>query len=242
MSVSYHSLGYREDAAWLEARREERMMWLREHVQHHLRFYVSVLLGLLVFAIARALAPSLRLILAGDVFFTVYLASSARLVFGATPEDLRQHASSEDEGVIVIIILTLAAVALCLGALFSLLRVPGPPATLSLLLAILSVLLGWFTLHTVAAFRYAHLYYSPAGVIAGDRRDARGLVFPGNGEPDLWEFLYYSFVVGMTAQVSDVQTSNGPMRRTTLAHGVTSFLFNTVILALAVNIASSYVH
>ena len=216
-------------------------MWLREHVQHHLRFYVSALLGLLVFALARTLPLSLRLILAGDVFFSVYLASSARLVFGATPEDLRAHASYEDEGLPVILLLTLAAVSLCLGALFSLLRGPGPPDTRSLLLAVLSVLLGWFTLHTVAAFRYAHLYYSPTPVTARERRDAEGLVFPGNGEPDLWEFLYYSFVVGMTAQVSDVQTSNAPMRRTTLAHGVTSFLFNTVILALAVNIASSYV-
>ena len=115
-------------------------------------------------------------------------------------------------------------------------------AWIPLVLAILSVLLGWFTLHTVVAFRYAHLYYAPAPETAGQARDARGLEFPGTREPDLWDFLYYSFVIGMTAQVSDVQVTSAVMRRTTLAHGVTSFFFNTVILALSVNIAAGYAH
>ena len=211
---------------------------LREHLRHHVRFYRSGLLGVLVFGLARELPPSLRLVVAGDVFFTVYLASAAVLAFGATPEDLRQHASYEDEGVIVIMLLTLAAVSLCLAALFSLLSAPGRPATPSLVLAILSVLLGWFTLHTVAAFRYAHLYYSPEVVGAGAPRDAGGLEFPGNGEPDTWDFLYYSFVVGMTAQVSDVQVLTAQMRRLTLLHGIGAFFFNTVLLALAVNVAA----
>ena len=214
---------------------------LRDHVRHHRRFYASGLLGLGVFAFAASLPTSLRLIVAGDVFFATYLVSSAWRALGDTPEKLRVHARYEDEGLPVIVILTLAAVSLCLGALFSLLRGPGPPETLSLLLAILSVLLGWFTLHTVAAFRYAHLYYAQVEEL-GRPRDTRGLDFPGNPEPDLREFLYYSFVLGMTAQVSDVQTSSAVMRRTTLVHGVTSFFFNTVILALAVNIASSYAH
>ena len=213
---------------------------LREHVRHHARFYGSGLLGVLVFAFTEALPPSLRLIVAGDVVFTVYLTSSALLTLGATPDDMRRRARYEDEGVMVIIILTLAAVSLCLAALFALLLDPGPPATFPLLLAILSVLLGWFTLHSVLAFRYAHLYYTPVLMTPGEPRDAGGLEFPGNREPDTWDFLYYSFVVGMTGQVSDVQTSNAVMRRTTLVHGVTSFFFNTMILALAVNIAAGY--
>jgi uncharacterized membrane protein len=214
---------------------------LREHFRHHSRFYRSGLLGLLVFAVADALPPSLRLVVAGDVFFSAYLASAALFAIGATPEQMRRRSSYEDEGVVVIILLTLASVSLCLAALFSLLRLPGPPGASSLLLAILSVLLGWFTLHTVAAFHYAHLYSSAESGIQGEHRDVGGLEFPGGGEPETWDFLYYAFVVGMTAQVSDVQVSNTAMRRTTLAHGVTSFFFNAVILALAVNIAASFV-
>jgi uncharacterized membrane protein len=104
------------------------------------------------------------------------------------------------------------------------------------------VLLGWLTLHTVAAFRYAHLYYTPVPSGTGASRDAGGLAFPSTSEPGPWDFLYYSLVIGMTSQVSDVQTLSAEMRRTTLVHGVTSFFFNTVILALAVNVAAGYAH
>jgi uncharacterized membrane protein len=183
----------------------------------------------------RALEPSLRLIVAGDGFFAAYLASAGLLALRATPEDLRRHASYEDEGVTVILVLTIAAVALCLAAIFALLDEMGHP--LPLALAVASVLLGWATLHTVTAFRYAHLYYT-----ACEHGDAAGLDFPGTEEPHMSDFLYYSLVVGMTSQVSDVQTLSSVMRRTTMAHGVISFFFNTVILALAVNIAAGFAH
>ena len=196
---------------------------------------------MLVFAIARPLAPalSLRMILAGDAFFAAYLASSALVALRATPTHMRQRASYEDEGVGAILLLTLSAVGLCLGALFALLGQKGLPDALALALAVASVLLGWFTLHTVAAFRYAHLYYTPR-IEAGQRVDAAGLIFPGTQEPRLSDFLYYALVIGMTSQVSDVQAASRRMRKTTLAHGVASFFFNTVILALAVNIAAGF--
>jgi uncharacterized membrane protein len=91
--------------------------------------------------------------------------------------------------------------------------------------------------HTLFAVHYAHGYYGDAprdgrGGIAG------GLAFPGGAEPDYWDFLYFSFVIGMTSQVSDVQTTSPWMRRLCLAHGIVSFFFNTVILALTVNSAA----
>jgi uncharacterized membrane protein len=197
----------------------------------------------LVYALADPLTPALRRIVAGDAFFAAYLASSAWLAFGATPDALRRRASYADEGVVLIIVLTLCTVALCLAALLAVLGAEGGPDLLPLALAVGSVLLGWLTLHTVAAFRYAHLYYAPAarpGTAPDARaRDAGGLTFPGDSDPSSWDFLYYALVIGMTAQVSDVQAVSAPMRRTTLAHGLTSFFFNTVILALAVNIAAS---
>jgi uncharacterized membrane protein len=65
----------------------------------------------------------------------------------------------------------------------------------------------------------------------------RDLLFPGGQEPEPWDFLYYSFVVGMTAQVSDVAILTPRMRQLTLIHAVVSFFFNTVILAIVVNAA-----
>ena len=136
-------------------------------------------------------------------------------------------------------LITLAAIVLSLGSIFSLLNAPGARDELQLALSLVSVPLGWVTLHTVMALHYAHLFYD---VHPSRRAAAEGLQFPATAEPGLWDFLYYAFVVGMTAQVSDVQVLDTRMRRVTLAHGVVSFFFNTVILALAVNVAVGVAH
>ncbi len=91
--------------------------------------------------------------------------------------------------------------------------------------------MGWALLHGLMGFRYAHLYYKP-------NPDA-GLDFPGlkKAGPGVVDFLYFSFTIGMTAQVSDVQVTTPQMRQTVLLHSILSFFYNTVILALAVNAA-----
>jgi uncharacterized membrane protein len=96
-------------------------------------------------------------------------------------------------------------------------------------------------LHTVAAFHYAHLYYTRTGH-DGASRDAAGLNFPDTEEPTSWDFLYFSFVIGMTAQVSDVQVLTMSMRRLVIIHGIVSFFYNTVLLALSVNIVVALTH
>ncbi|MGK9237004.1 DUF1345 domain-containing protein [Inquilinus limosus] len=184
----------------------------------------------------------IAVVVAGDAFFGLYLAWTAVMTRHATPDTIRRRADIDDEGLPLIVLITVIAAGFSIASIFSLLNQAEGPATLHLVLAIVSVLLGWATLHTVFAFRYAHLYYGKAGLERGRRRDARGLEFPGDREPGVWDFLYYSFVVGMTAQVSDVQVTDSYMRRLTLGHGVLSFFFNTVILALAVNVAAGQAH
>jgi len=66
-----------------------------------------------------------------------------------------------------------------------------------------------------------------------------GLDFPGNEKPGYWDFAYFSFVIGMTSQVSDVAVTSKPIRQTVTAHGIVSFFFNATLLALMVNIAAS---
>ena len=212
---------------------------MKSHWKHHARFYVSALFGVIVWT-ATGRSPALRPVLAGDAFFAFYLASTALLMLRATPDHLRRRASYEDEGILVIVLLTLGAIVFCLVAIFALLNETGPVAALRVVLTLASVPLGWLTLHSIAAFRYAHLYYERAESGNAEGEDARGLAFPQTDEPASWDFLYYSFVVGMTAQVSDVQVLTMPMRRVTLVHSVISFFFNTVLLALAVNIAASW--
>jgi uncharacterized membrane protein len=212
-----------------------------KHTRHHGRFYAALAIGALVFLATGAAAPPLRLAAAGDAFYGVYLAAVLIHAPHGTPHLLRRRATYEDEGMILIVMLTIGAVALSVIAMFWLLEAPEPPDTLTFVLAILSVPLGWLTLHTVAAYHYGHLYYMRAGQDGSDR-DAAGLSFPETVEPTTWDFLYFSFVIGMTAQVSDVQVLTTPMRRLVMAHGIVAFLYNTVLLALAVNIAVSLTH
>ena len=112
------------------------------------------------------------------------------------------------------------------------------PLLTYLLLAGLAVGASWMVTHTTFALHYAHHFYGD-GPAPGAADDRGGLAFPGGELPDFLDFLYFAFVVGMTCQVSDVQVTTRPMRRLTLLHGVLSFFFNTIILALAVNLLAS---
>jgi uncharacterized membrane protein len=205
------------------------------HLRHHSRFYLSALTGLAVWSAMIGLPATLRAVAAGDAFFTSYLVSVAASFIGATPKQLRERASLQDEGITLIIVITLFAVTLSVYAIVALLAYAQEPGAVHLTLAILGVPLGWLTFHTVMAFHYAHLYYGQIALDGGAHRDAGGLIFPGDTDPVAMDFLYYSFVVAMTAQVSDVQVCRTGMRRVTLGHGIVSFFFNTVILALAVS-------
>ena len=184
------------------------------------------------------LGPALGATLAWLIAVVTFLALTAAVVAGATPQIVRARARSVDQRNWVILALLAAASMASLAALgFVLQKSSGPPAP-RLVIAILAVAASWLLVHSVFALHYAHFYYGDDPYREGD--DERGgLTFPGTGAPDYWDFFYYSFVVGMTCQVSDVQVTTRGMRRLTLAHGVLSFFFNAGVLALAVNLIAS---
>lgn len=202
-----------------------------------MRFYAAALIGLAVGAACGFLSQPQPFVIGGDAFFAVYLVLMAWHAKDLTPHDLRRRATFEDEGMPLIALITVGAIGLSLGSLFTTLGRDDGPGTLGLALSLVSVPLGWLTLHTVAAFRYGHLYYSRADAAGEKPQDAGGLGFPKTDEPSSWDFLYHSFVVGMTAQVSDVQVLTPKMRRLVLIHGIAAFFYNTVLLAFAVNVA-----
>lgn len=105
---------------------------------------------------------------------------------------------------------------------------------LHLTVAIGGMLFAWFLVHTIFTFRYAHIFYGD------DEEDssthAGGLKFPEEDKPDYIDFAYYSFVLGMTFQVSDVDITSKRLRRLSLLHSILSFIFNTVMIALTINI------
>jgi uncharacterized membrane protein len=209
-----------------------------EHLRHHRRFYLAALCGVVVAAAALGTRIGLPVTFGGVTFYAIYLASTAFVARELTTDDLRRKASAEDEGITLIALITLAAIALSLGSLAMLLGDKARPLW-HLVPAVANVPLGWATLHTVMAFHYAHLFYSSQKDASGKTHDMGGLEFPKTKEPSIFDFVYYAFVVGMTAQVSDVDTTSRAMRNATIIHGVVSFFFNTVILAFTVNVLTS---
>ena len=150
-----------------------------------------------------------------------------------------RRAAQEDPGRNLLgAIVLISAIAGLASAIVILGKGPNvPPADRSIALAagLLAVTLGWFLIHTMFIFRYAHLYYYDSDQ---DGTAQRGLTFPGTTEPDDFDFAYFSFVVGMTFQVSDVQITDPGVRSLVLVHAILSFGYNTAILALVVNLAS----
>ena len=100
-------------------------------------------------------------------------------------------------------------------------------------LALTTVALSWTFVHLIFAFHYAHAFYAPAG----KGKDFGGLLFPGGEAPDYWDFLHFSLIIGVAQQTADIQITARTLRRTATVHSVTAFLFNTVIVALTVNLA-----
>jgi uncharacterized membrane protein len=201
------------------------------------RLFIAALIGLVV----AALCPSdwriaTRLLVGWDLGVTLYLTLALRMMAVAEVRHIRLRARLQDEGQYTILALTATAALASLGAIVALLGMSeaNNRSPTHLLLGIVTILLSWTFTHIMFALHYAHEFYDENGGKGG------GLLFPGDlREPDYWDFVYFSFVVGMTSQVSDVAITCRPIRHTVSAHGIISFIFNVTILALTVNIAAS---
>jgi len=201
----------------------------------HMPFLAGIAAACAALALALGVAPDLAVELPAVAFFLGYLVLTFRRLPALTAERLKRHAVDADEPIWIILAVTLAAVAVSLASLFSVLNSARAASPVELLLAFASVAFGWLTIHLMAALHYAHLYWRPAD--GGGAR--KGLDFPGTAHPSAWDFVYFAFVIGMTAQTSDVAVTTTAMRRVNLLHAVVSFFFNTVLVAAAVNAAVS---
>ncbi len=204
--------------------------FIRSQWKHHWRFYFCLALGALVFALTARLALPLRLLAGGDTFFIGYVTIMMVVAAHMTPQKLDRKADVEDECIVLVVLLSLVMIGFCCFAIITLFHQKHGVDYFALALAVAGAPLGWFMLHVMMAFHYANLFYSHPGGKGGS-----GLLFPDTPDPGAADFLYYSFVIGMTAQVSDVQVTSTHIRRTTLGHSIVAFFFNTVLIAMAVN-------
>jgi uncharacterized membrane protein len=200
----------------------------------HIRLFLAAGFGIAVTLVLLVMPWRMptRILIGWDSGVVLYLALVFRLIARSPIDRIRQRAAVNDEGAIALLVLTTAAALASLAAVVAELgHAPGP---YQLALGMTTILLSWAFMHTIFALHYAHEFY-------GEGRDQRigGLIFPGDEAPDYWDFLYYSLVIAMTAQVSDVQITSKTIRRLTTAHGVVAFFFNVTVLALTVNVIST---
>ena len=198
------------------------------------RTFIAIAIGIAAFVV---LPGSIRLVtrilIAWDIFVGLYLLLVYTMVLRSGLTHIRRNAILQDEGRFLILLVT------ALGAFASIAAIvfelgDSHRSASGLTLATITIVLSWAAVHTQFALHYAHEYYG------GDKPG--GLQFPSGDkreDADYWDFVYFSFVIGMTAQVSDVGITDKTIRRTATVHGIISFVFNTALLALMVNIAAS---
>ena len=163
------------------------------------------------------------------------------IIITSHPREVRKIAKLQDSSRTIIFLFVIAASLASMVAIIYLLKSSkGVAKNEHILLAITAVVVSWWLVHTIFTLLYAHLYYD-TDTDDGRKLDEGGLDFPTKEEPDYLDFVYFSFVIGMTFQVSDVTISSRKIRRFVLLHALMSFAFNTAILALSINVISGLV-
>lgn len=201
----------------------------------HVAFYFGAAAGVVAFVIALLVVPAYAIPIGANAMFTAYLVLVSLAMPHLTAEFLIQRPDDADAPIGAIFTVTGLVVLVALGSLFLTLNDGRAADPVEIALSVVSVLLGWFTVHTMTALHYAHEYYRDDAATGGDAV-LGGLEFPGREKPDGMAFLYFSYVIGMTAQVADVAVSSRTMRQRVMLHGLFSFFFNTVIVAATVNV------
>ena len=224
-----------------------RWLWKLD-AEHRLLTAIAVM-TIVFLALPKSLGIGTRSLIAWDVGVGSLLLLIWGVILTAHPRQIRYRARTDDINRLVVSIVMLSAASTSLFAILFLLHIgkhlPPAEAVLEVGLSAIAVVCSWFLVHTTLAFRYAHHYYSDMTEDSAEGSDedpeagaARGLDFPDEQQPDYLDFAYFSFTIGVAAQVSDVQVTSRLMRQTVLMHSILSFLFNTVVVALSVNIIS----
>lgn len=212
-----------------------------KQLRAHPRLLIAALVGFLsTLYFPHQFAPqeTTRLLFGWNVGVCLYLLLSGVMMARSTQEQIVYRARLEDEGgwfiLISVIIAAIASMAAIFAELSSAKELHGEQRYAHIGLAAFTILSSWVFTHVIFALHYAHRYFA-----AQTNKKSVGLEFPGDDSPDYGDFLYFSFVIGTSAQTADVSLTSKRMRRIGLLHCVLAFIFNTTVLALTINIAAS---
>lgn len=220
----------------------DRPMFPVRFARLHVRLLISIAVGMSVTLGLSTTGWSMatKLLLGWDVGVLLYLALVHQLMVTCGVAEIRRRAAEDDEGAVALLILTGLSALAIMGAIVAELGIAkssGQPASgIGIAIAMVTIVVSWAFVHTIFALHYAHEYY-------GERGDKKvgGLDFPGKLDPDYWDFLYFSLVIAMTSQVSDVTITSRVIRHIVTVHGALAFFFNVAVFALTVNIISNLI-
>lgn len=185
----------------------------------------------------------LRGVIGWDALVLIFLVLTWTVILRGGHETMRYRAAHYDTSNSVVLLLCVLAVIASLIAITSMVvgirDMPTDRKILRLLLSVVTVVASWLFLHTVLALHYAHHYYWPKRRPGHPDTHHGGLEFPGGEVPDYLDFMYFSFVLGACSQTSDVAITGKAIRRLAMLHGTLAFAFNTLLLALTINVAAS---
>jgi uncharacterized membrane protein len=196
------------------------------------------LLSAILFSIVpNDLRPSTRALLSWDIAAGCFCLSMLTAMAQSDDSTMRARAAVQDEGQHFILTLVLTAAIISIGAIageLSLAKADHGAVRLARVgLAFATVVVSWFLVQLIFALHYAHEFYKPK---PGGKGVVGGLVFPDDDTPDYWDFLYFAVVIGVASQTADVSFKTKALRRVGTVHGVIAFTFNTVVLALTINL------
>jgi uncharacterized membrane protein len=214
------------------------------HLDSHVRQGIALVFSLFTFLFftQHGQSPFAHFIAIWDIYAIVIVLMTWVTICTADPRTIQRRAQLQDLSSSVIFAFIIVAACMSLLAVILVLRehqALRKTDGLHMFLAVLTVIESWVLIHTVFTLHYAHLFYRHER--KPDVEGSGGLMFPGGHDPDYQDFAYFSFVIGMTCQVSDVNVTSRSIRRLALLHGLLAFAFNTVILALSINIFSGLV-
>ena len=216
----------------------ERFRRLKKLTALHKVLYCSIL-AIAVFFITGMFRIDLlsHIMISWNTFSLVVLIIDWIIFYNTTSKQIREQAKVEDSSRVTIFIIIIISTLASLSAVALLLLSSDEKyKALHIIVAIMGMTLSWIMVHTIFAVRYAHMFY--ADHKTKPNTHAGGLDFPGEDKPDFVDFAYFSFVLGMTFQVSDVSISSRKIRRMVLWHGLISFGYNVVIIALTINVVA----
>ena len=211
------------------------------------RLFISIIVAVVAYVVEPStVLPVTRALIAWNIGTWLYIALHMFMMATSDEKTIRWRAGITDDGQFVI--LTLAAVAamasvVAIVAQLSITKdLKGLDKGLHLGLAGLTILSAWVFIHLTFAIHYAHQFFDEHKVQDGEKPTLHGgLKFPDTSDPDYWDFLYFSFIIGVASQTADVEITSKVMRRASLAHSILSFFFNSAILALTINIAAGLI-